>query len=251
MLCAPQAGSAQSGAEKELAPSGSLRVAIATAPAVSTFFSTLDSATGRPRGVAVDLGADLALKLGVPVTYVHYRNSGDLTAGATRGEWDVSFMPVDEERARVVDFGPAYNLFESTYLVPATSTIRTLAEVDQPGVRIAVIGNTTTGRSAERQIKRGSLRSYRTVDELRDALAGNNVDAVGLSTTSLRMLAAMLPGARILDGSFHSTANAVAVPKNRPAALAFVSEYIEAAKASGEVRRAFDRAGLTDAVVAP
>jgi polar amino acid transport system substrate-binding protein len=43
----------------------------------------------------------------------------------------------------------------------------------------------------------------------------------------------------------------VAVPKNRPASLAYVSTFIEQAKANGTVRRALDNAGLTKAAVAP
>jgi polar amino acid transport system substrate-binding protein len=41
------------------------------------------------------------------------------------------------------------------------------------------------------------------------------------------------------------------VAKNRPAALAYVSEFIESAKASGLVRRALDNAGLSNEKVAP
>jgi hypothetical protein len=42
----------------------------------------------------------------------------------------------------------------------------------------------------------------------------------------------------------------VAVPKNRLAALAYVTEFVEEAKASGLVRRAFDAVGLSGSVVA-
>ena len=41
------------------------------------------------------------------------------------------------------------------------------------------------------------------------------------------------------------------VQKNRPGALAYVTTFMEDAKASGEVRRAFDSAGFKDAAVAP
>lgn len=58
-------------------------------------------------------------------------------------------MQVDAERAKVVSFGPAYYLFESTYLVPAGSGIRSLAEVDRPGVRVVAIEGTTTASRAE------------------------------------------------------------------------------------------------------
>jgi polar amino acid transport system substrate-binding protein len=41
------------------------------------------------------------------------------------------------------------------------------------------------------------------------------------------------------------------VPKDKPAALAFVSEFIEEVKASGLVRRALDDMGLKASQVAP
>jgi polar amino acid transport system substrate-binding protein len=41
------------------------------------------------------------------------------------------------------------------------------------------------------------------------------------------------------------------VPKGRPAALAYVSEFIEEAKASGLVRSALDEMGLTASQIAP
>jgi polar amino acid transport system substrate-binding protein len=50
----------------ELTPTGKLRVAIAIAPAPSAQFAVKDEA-GNYRGVAVELGAALAKKLGVPV----------------------------------------------------------------------------------------------------------------------------------------------------------------------------------------
>jgi polar amino acid transport system substrate-binding protein len=65
------------------------------------------------------------------------------------------------------------------------------------------------------------------------------------------VLAEKLPGSRMLAGRFHAAGVAGAVPKGRPQALALVSAFIEAAKASGSVRRALDAAGLKYAVVAP
>ena len=48
----------------------------------------------------------------------------------------------------------------------------------------------------------------------------------------------MFPGSRIVDGGFQQTGIAIAVPKGRPAALAYVTKFLEEAKASGAVRRA-------------
>jgi polar amino acid transport system substrate-binding protein len=237
-------------AMNELAASGKLRVGVVAAPAVSAFFVTRDAA-GEPRGVTVDLGAALAAWLGVPVAFMVAPNSGLVTDALATGAIDVSFMPVDDERKTRIDFGPAYFVVESTYLVTAACGITTLAEVDQPGVRVVGIANTTTIRSAARTLTRTTVKAATSVDEAMTMMRLGGADAFALSHDSLPPLAAGLPGSRILDGGFQRTVIAIAVPRNRPQALAAVTAFMEDAKASGLVRRALDAAGLRDAAVAP
>ena len=55
----------------------------------------------------------------------------------------------------------------------------------------------------------------------------------------------------MLPGNFQQTGIAVAVPKNRPAALQLAKEMLQQAKKSGLVRRALDAAGFRDAEIAP
>jgi polar amino acid transport system substrate-binding protein len=239
------------GPAKEVAPGGVLRVGIGVGPVPSAFWATRDPANGEPRGVTVDLARAMAQDLGVPLRLVAYANSGEVTAAGPKGEWDVAFMPVDEVRARMVDFGPAYYLTESTYLVAAGSPIRALADVDRPGVRVAGVDGTTTTRSAQRSLKHNTVKNYRTADELFEAMRAGNADAIALGRESLAGLQAKLPGSRILDGHFQATGTAVAVPKGRSAALAYVSAFVEQAKKDGTVRRALDAAGLKGSPVAP
>ena len=97
------AGCAANPPATEVAPTGTLRVGIGVGPVASAFWTTRDPASGRPRGVTVDLAAAMARDLGVPLKLVEYANSGEVTNGGPRGEWDVAFMPVDETRARMVD----------------------------------------------------------------------------------------------------------------------------------------------------
>ena len=94
------------------------------APTASTFFVVKD-ADGSPRGVTVDLGNALADKLGVPVEFLVVPNSGEVTDALEKAAIDVAFMPVDDERRKRVDFGPAYFLVESTCLVLGSSSFRT------------------------------------------------------------------------------------------------------------------------------
>jgi polar amino acid transport system substrate-binding protein len=81
-------------------------------------------------------------------------------------------------------------------------------------------------------------------------LAGK-ADAIALGRESLDGVSKKIPGSRVLDGGFLNSSTAVAVPKNKPAALAYVGAFIEDAKASGLARRAFDDIGLKTSQVAP
>jgi polar amino acid transport system substrate-binding protein len=128
--------------------------------------------------------------------------------------------------------------------VPAGSTIKSFEEVNRQGVRIVGIANTTTVRSARRTAPNASVEEVPSV-ELLTAMAGwGEGDAFALSRDSFVTLLSRLPGARVLPGQFQQTGIAVAVPKNRPAALKLASKLTESAKKSGLVRRALDRAGL-------
>ena len=164
---------------------------------------------------------------------------------------DVAFMPIDAERRERVDFGPTYFIIESTYIVRAGSAIKNLRDVDHPNVRVIGIANTATIRAAGRWLKNTTIVAVRSVGEATEMLRADAADAFALTHDALPALAARLPGSRILNGSFLQTGIAIAVAKNRPNALAYATAFMEDAKASGMVRRAFDDAGLKDLVVAP
>ena len=234
---------------KKLAPAGVLRCGVVIAPAASVFFAIEDS--GRPRGVTVDLFNAFAEEVGLPVALKLFPNSGELTAAVARADVDVAFMPQDAERAKSVDFGPAYYMIESTFLVPAGSRIRTLAEANFKGARAVVIASTTTGRSAARFLTQGSIKEVRSVDDMTAMARVGDGDLFALSRDAFATLLPSLPGARVLDGGFQHTGIASAVPKGRPEALRIFGGFVERAKSSGVVRRALDRAGFGDADVAP
>lgn len=234
----------------QLVPTGTLRVAIAVGPAPSALYAVKD-AGGQPRGVAVDLGTALAKKLGKPVQLVEYLASGAITNDADKGVWDVTFMPVDAERARRVSFGAAYHVLTSTYLVTANAPVKTIADADRPEVRIAIVDGTATSRAARAASKSATFIVIGGVDEGVALLKDGKADAIALSRESLTGLVDKLPGSRILDGGFLNSYTAVAVPNGKPEALAYVTDFVEEMKASGAVRNSFDAIGLKASVVAP
>jgi len=235
---------------EQLAPTGRLRGGIVAAPAASAFFAIKDG-NGEVKGVTVDLIRSFAGALKLPLALQVYDNSGQVTDAVAEGVCDLAFMPQDAERARRVDFGPAYYFIESTYLVPAGSAIKSIDEVNRPGRRIIAISNTTTARSARRTAPNASVEEVPSVDRLTEMARQGQGDAFALSHDSFAGLLPKLPGARVLPGNFQQTGIAVAVPKGRPVALRIVTELLALAKTSGLARRALDAAGFPEASVAP
>jgi polar amino acid transport system substrate-binding protein len=233
----------------QIAPTGKLRVAIAISPAGGAFWSTR-TASGGYAGVPVDLGKAMAAQLGVPVEYVAFDNSGQITDAIPKAVWDVAFLPKDAVRETKMAFGPIYEVVDATYIVKAGSTIRNFAELDQPGVKVAAEYNTTTMRGAVAHLKKAKVIEYQTIDEIFDLLKNGEVDAFALSREQLKAMAKKIPGTRVLDETFKQTVRAVAVPLNHPLALAFVSKFMTDAAINGILRKAYDDNGLKGRPVA-
>ena len=242
---------AMESARKELSPSGVLRIGVAVSPSPSAIFVVRDAVACGLRGVTVDLGRALAESLGVPVRFIEYASSGAITVAADKGEWDASFMPVDAERKQLMDFGAPYHLLQSTYLVRAGCDVNSLDAANKAGVRIVGIEGTATFRASNKASPEATQTGVRSPDEAIAMLKDGRADALAMGRESLMGLLGMQPGARLIEGGFMNSTTAVVVPKGKPAALAYVTQFIEEAKASGLVRRAFDAIGLNTSVVAP
>ena len=236
---------------QQLTPTGKLRVAIAIAPSPSAQFAIKDETTGAYRGVAVSLGQALAGKLGVAAELIVHNGSGEIQNSAADNKWDVAFLPVDEERKKFVDFGNAYHLLQSTYLVAPSAKLNAVADANAAGVRIGGVANTATFRTSNKTAPNATHVSFEKAEAAVTALRDGQVDALAFSRESLTGLQPKLPGSRILDGGFLNSTTSVAVPKGKPEALAYVTQFIEDAKSSGLVRKAFDEMGLKTSQVAP
>src|SRR5262249_16135140 len=117
----------------ELAPTGKLRVGINQ----GNFLLVTSSSPGaEPRGPAPDLARELGRRVGVPVEFVAFDTAGKLADAVKTGVWDVAFLGAEPQRANEIAFTAAYLEIPATYLVPAGSPIRSIAEVDRDGIRI-------------------------------------------------------------------------------------------------------------------
>ena len=234
---------------QQLTPTGKLRVAVAVAPSPSAQFAIKNGAGFK--GVAVTLGTALAKKLGVPAEIVPHQASGEIQNSAADNKWDVAFLPVDDERKKFVDFGNAYHLLQSTFLVAPSSKAKSVKDADAKGFGIGGVANTATFRAAKKATPSATHIDFAGVDAATAAMKEGRIEAIALSRESLSGLVGKIPGSRILDDAFLNSSTSVCVPKGKPAALAYVSEFIEEAKASGLVRKALDEMGLKSSQVAP
>ena len=145
-------------AVRELAPSGTLRVAINFG---NPILASKDAASGEPRGVSVDLARELGRRLGVPVQLVTYTAAGKVVEGIRNKEWDIGYFAIDPVRAMDTDFTAAYVVIEGAYLVRQDSPIRKNEEVDRAGNRIVVGKGSAYDLYLTREIKQAALVRWR------------------------------------------------------------------------------------------
>ena len=218
--------------KRELAPTGTLRVGIN----LSNFLLvTGKTAWGDPVGVAPDMGVEIARRLGVPVKYITFKTPGELADMAATDTWDIGLIGAEPQRAAKIAFSPAYCEIEATYIVPAGSPIKTLADVDKPGVRIAVTARAAYGLWLERNIKQAKLVGTDTLDSATDTFIADKLEALAGLKPKLLTDIAKVPGGKILDGHFMTVQQAIGTARANSAAAPWLHAFAEEAKASGFV----------------
>ncbi len=232
----------------ELAPTGVLRAGIN----LSNFLLvTGKTGTGDPVGVAPDMAAEVARRLGVPVKYVTFKSPGELGDAADAGAWDIGLIGAEPQRAEKIAFTPAYVEIEATYLVPAESPLKSIADVDKTGVRIAVTGRTAYGLWLDRNIKNAELVRSDTLASATEQFVRDKLEALAGLRPGLFADVEKIPGARILDGKFMAVQQAVGTVRKNAAGAAFLRDFVEQTKASGFVASLIERHKVRGLSVAP
>lgn len=232
----------------QLAPTGTLRAAIN----LSNFLLVTDkAANGDPIGVSPDIAAEIARRLQVPLAYVCYPDPGALADAAARGEWDIGNIGAEPQRAQTIAFTAAYCEIESSYLVPAGSPIRTISEVDQPGIRIATKGRAAYGLWLEANLAHATLVRTDSIDTSFDVFVDQRLEVLAGLRPRLIADLARLPGAHILDGQFSAVQQAVGTPRKNIAAAVWLADVVEEFKASGFVADLIAKHQVTGLSVAP
>ena len=264
-----------------LAPTGILRAGIN----LSNFLLVSSRGpNGEPIGVAPDMAAALARRIGVPLQLVPYANPGLLGDAANSDEWDVGLIGAEPKRAETIAFTAPYAEIEATYLVLPDRDLQTVADVDRPGVRVCVSARAAydlwltanlQSASLTRTEEPGLERSRQLFDSGEfDALAGlrpwlldqarrlarfrtfphasARTHALALTGASPSQVETAPAGTRVLDGGFTSVQQAIGTPRARGdgGATLFLEQFVAEAKAS-RVASLIEKHGQTGRLVVP
>ena len=233
----------------DLVQAGKIRVG------VHSVMYTKDPQTGEPKGASVgiillDIARALGARIGAEILPVGHPTIPEMLTCLRAGACDMGFMGPDPSRTGI-DFSPPILQVDYTFLVPGASSIQRIADVDRPGVRIAVVSDHASTLTLSRILKHAQLVYAATPDPTFELLRSGQADAFASVRGVLLAYSAKLPGSRVLDEHYGANLVGMVVPKGQAARLAYISEFIEQAKAAGLVQQAIERAGLPGYQVAP
>jgi polar amino acid transport system substrate-binding protein len=135
--------------------------------------------------------------------------------------------------------------------VPADSEIRGVADADRPGTSIGVPRGDAVDLSLSRILKQATLVRAESQSAGIDLLRAGQVNAYAAPRPALLALSAQVPGSHVLADAFATTSWAAFVPKGHDERLAFVTAFVEDAKADGMVAQFIEREGLHGIEITP
>jgi polar amino acid transport system substrate-binding protein len=232
----------------QLAPTGVLRAGIN----LSNFLLvTGRSESGDPTGVAPDMAREIARALDLPVKYVTFKSPGELGDQVGKDVWDIGLIGAEPQRAEKIQFTAAYVEIEATYMVPEGSPIKSIADVDKAGVRIAVSARSAYDLWLVNNIRNATLVQVNGLDATYEKFMSDKLEVLAGLRPGLLKDVEKAPGLKILDGKFTAVQQAVGTAKANIEAAAFLADFVEKAKKSGMVQGFIDRHKVKGLSVAP
>ena len=248
LLCFSVATDAQISSSQDLreslAPTGKLRASLYLGGPTNVI---VHPTTGEMKGVGYEIGKELARRLGIPYEPVIYKTPKLLVDDIESDNWDVAFIARSSTREKIMKFSETYLSLEQGFLVPTDSSIKTMEEVDRPGIRVGVpAGGSVISRVAgvlsdEKLVEIGMPRAAALI-------RSGAVDVFSANKGNLYQISDQLPGSRVLDGYFSVDEFALGIPTGRKIEMSLLNELIEEIKSQGLIEAAIKRAGVRGVV---
>ena len=219
-------------AKAELARNGVLRAGINLS---NPLLVTGKASNGDPLGVSPDMARAIADRLDVVIKYVPFPSPGALADAIGEDVYDIGLIAAEPARAETIAFTSAYVEIEATYLVPDGSTLKTIADVDHPGIRIAVSERSAYDLYLTRTLRHAELVRAKGLGGALELYKGEKLDALAGLRPALNEDVKKLPHAVILDGRYTTVQQAIGTQIRNFSSAAFLQDFVTEAIGNGLV----------------
>jgi polar amino acid transport system substrate-binding protein len=228
----------------QLAPENKLRVGAY----LGSPLSMVRDKSGEMHGISVDLGKELARRLGVTFEQVTYSRIAEILDAMKRGEVDFTISNATASRALDVDFIEPLLSLELGFLVAARSPIRSIDDIDKSGVRVGVTKGSTSERTLPNHLKNASVIPAPNVSEAIRMLSAQQLDAFATNKSILFEMSDQMSVAQVLDGNWGVEHVAIAIPKSRGLAHEYMRSFVKDVQHNGYLAQAIGWAGLRGSI---
>ena len=188
-------------------------------------------------GVSVTLAQALARRTGQELQLVAYESAGQVVGACRSGDWDVAFLAIDQKRATDVAFTEPYLEIDGVFVVVRDAPWRSLEDLDQPDVRIAVGRGAAYDLHLSRLLKRAELVRVPTSAEALPHFLEYGLEAAAGIRQAAATFVASRPDLRLVDPPFMTIRQAIAVPITAADSLPVLQAFLIEAIAEGLVAR--------------
>ncbi len=234
-----------------LASTGEIRAAFLGANPVQI---QIDLQTGEIGGPAADVAREIARRLGTALSIQPLSGVPAVIEAVSSGSADIGFIAYDTTRAQRVSFTQAYIYGHNSYIVRTDSALRSFADVDREGMRIAAISGNAVDLHLGRTLENAELvhlaRGTQDEEAARMILAGE-IDAYAANKQRLAAVIAVEPRVRVLDGSVLPVEQSIVVAHENADLLPPLNLLIDELRTSGVLQEIVDRYSIAGVEVAP
>jgi polar amino acid transport system substrate-binding protein len=186
----------------------------------------------------------------VPLALVVSRSAGVSVDKVASEQADIGFFAIDPKRGEQIAFTAPYVLIEGFHLVCDDSPIRTNAQVDQPGVTVAVGKGSAYDLFLSRELHRATIVRSPTSPAVLQTFLDQHLDVAAGVKQQLEHDAAKAGGLRLLEERFMVIRQAMGVPRLRgEKAAVFLSDFVQQMIRSGFVAQVLKRHHIDEAQV--
>lgn len=230
-----------------LAPTGRLRVALLTTNPVLV---SRDRGPLDINGVAPDIARKLADRLRVDFQPIRYSTVPQLLSAINVDAWDVTFLTIDPERSKLVDFTPPYLEVQNCIVVPPGSPLETTSALQASGIRIAAFEGSSNLLALSRKLSSPQFIVGKSTEGLSEIIRKRQADAFADNCPSGLALIEKVPGAHVLKNGMGVGLSGMGVKKGNTIGLKFLTGFLEQEKRNGHIAYALSRARLQGVTLA-